>query len=88
MAGPNPTDLEHERALAKLRSAAVQLGLAYEVLEGIATAPALQQLPSNKQRRFHVYQAVAHALGVVSPPPTHAACIASLPGAGYKQSAT
>ena len=75
MAGPNPTDLEHERALAKLRSAAVQLGLAYEVLEGIATAPALQQLPSNKQRRFHVYQAVAHALGVVSLPLTHAGCV-------------
>ena len=53
-------------ALSKLRSAAVQLGLPYEVLEQIALAPSLARLPSNKERRFHVYQSVAQALGVVS----------------------
>ncbi len=54
-----------EAVKEKLRGAAAHLGLPYEVLEGIVTDPALQRLSSNKERRFHVYQAASHAAGVV-----------------------
>ncbi len=56
-------------ALSKLQSAATQLGVPYEVLEGIVRDPALERFSSNREKRFHVYQAVAHQLGVVSRPP-------------------
>ena len=65
MSEPDSSD-DRSLALSKLRSASAQLGLPYEVLKGLALVPALQHLPSNKARRFNVYQAAASALGVVS----------------------
>ena len=66
MFSANSASGDRALALSKLRSAAAQLSLPYEVLEQIALAPELARLPSNKERRFHVYQSVAQALGVVS----------------------
>ena len=66
MSEPVPSVEDRALALSKLHSAAAQLGLPYEVLEGIALEPGLAGLSTNKARRFNVYQAVAMALGVVS----------------------
>ncbi|PSC73954.1 maltooligosyl trehalose synthase [Micractinium conductrix] len=64
MSEPVPSVEDRALALSKLHSAAAQLGLPYEVLEGIALEPGLAGLSTNKARRFNVYQAVAMALGV------------------------
>ena len=57
--------LELEAVDSKLRSAAAHLNVPYEVLKEIVSDPALQRFSSNREKRFAVYHAAAHAAGMV-----------------------